>query len=69
MQIEPKGNNTAHFPTCQQLKEEKWSTKFSTFHEILMYISIEYQGRFQDLDFIKPKLALFNNSKGLKQVR
>jgi hypothetical protein len=39
MQIALKANNTAHFPSCQQLKEEEENdTKFSMFHEIIIDI-------------------------------
>lgn len=62
MQIALKANNTAHFPSCQQLKEEEENdTKFSMFHEIIIDIKKEFQDRFQDFDSLKPKLALFNN--------
>ncbi|PNF37381.1 hypothetical protein B7P43_G16662 [Cryptotermes secundus] len=61
MQIALKANNTAHFPSCQQSKEEENNTKFSMFHEIILDIKKEFQDRFQDFDSIKPKLALLNN--------
>jgi hypothetical protein len=62
MQIALKANNTAHFPSCQQLKEEEGNdTKFSMFHEIIIDIKKEFQDRFQEFDSLKPKLALFNN--------
>jgi hypothetical protein len=41
MQIALKANNTAHFPSCQQLKEEENYTKFSMFHEIIIDINTD----------------------------
>lgn len=61
MEIALKTNNTAHFPSCQQVKEENSDANFSLFHEVIIDIKNEFQNRFQDFDSLKPKLALFNN--------
>lgn len=61
MQTALKANNTAHFPSCQQLKGEQSDKNFSMFHEVIIDIKKEFQDRFQDFDSLKPKLTLFNN--------
>lgn len=65
MQIALKENNTAHFPSCQQLKERN-DTNFSMFHEIIIDIKKQFQDRFQDFDSLKPKLALLNNPMNIE---
>lgn len=64
MHIILKSNNAAHFPSCQQLKEEKSNTDFIMFHEVIIDIKKEFQGRFKDFDSLKPKIALFNKPVG-----
>lgn len=49
-----KINNTAHFSSCQQLKEEKSDTNFNIFSEIIIDIKKKFQNRFLDSDFINP---------------
>jgi hypothetical protein len=51
-----KINDTTHFPSCQELKEnESDFIDFAEFKEVISDISGEIHTRFKDFDSLKPK--------------
>jgi hypothetical protein len=57
-----KKNYTTHFPSSQELKENKNDfSDFAEFQEVISEISEEFHIRFNDFDCLKPKLQLFSN--------
>jgi hypothetical protein len=55
-------NDTTHFPSSQELKENKNDfSHFAEFQEAISEISEEFHIRFNEFDSLKPKLQLFSN--------
>jgi hypothetical protein len=62
-------NDTTHFPSCQELKEnENYVIDLAEFNELISEISEEFHTRFNDFDSLKPKLQIFNNPMDTDEV-